>query len=77
MIKGYGNLRDPPPEKPDDSVDQAHPTKSLSRKIADSLPRSERDTPANYRMAMRNGWTEEEYSAWVAGDTGDEEIRDG
>lgn len=70
-------MRDPPPDKVDDSIDQPHPAKPLSRQIADSLPRPERDTPPNRRMAKRNGWTDEEFAAWVAGDTGNEDIRDG
>ena len=77
LIKGYGNLRDPPPETVDESVDQPHPAKSLAYKLGSSLQRPPRDTPANRRMAQRNGWSDEQFAAWVAGDTGDEDIRDG
>lgn len=75
---GYGDMQDRPRPERDDSIDQPHPKRSLTQKIMESLPPVKRDTPANRRMAKRNGWTDEEFQAWVNGEgQGDGGIRDG
>lgn len=75
---GYGDMRDRPRPERDDSIDQPHPKRSLTQKIIASLPPAKRDTPANRRLAKRNGWTDEEFEAWVNGEgQGDSGVRDG
>lgn len=78
MPMGYGNTRDPDPIPKDDSIDQPHPKRGITRKILDTLPPAPRDTPANRRMAKRNGWTDEEFESWVNGEAeSDAGVRDG
>ena len=77
MARGYGNTRDSAPPQRDDSIDQPHPRRSISQKILATLPPGKRDTPSNRRMAKQNGWTEEEFQAWVNGESDDAGLRDG
>lgn len=77
MPRGYGNWGDPKLPERDDSIDQPHPKRSLTQKIMATLPPGKRDTSANRRMAKSNGWTDEEFEAWVNGESDDSGIREG
>jgi hypothetical protein len=78
MIRGYGNLSEPTIPERDDLLDQPHPRRSITQKILATLPAGIRDTPANRRMAKRNGWTDEEFQSWVNGEgEADAGVRDG
>lgn len=77
MIRGYGNTFDPKALREDNTTDQPHPRRSIIQKILATLPPGKRDTPANRRMAKQNGWTDEEFQAWVDGESDDSGIREG
>lgn len=75
---GYGDMRDRPRPESDESIDQPQPRRSITQKILATLPPGNRDTPMNRRMAKQNGWTDEEFDAWVNGENeGDAGVRDG
>lgn len=79
VVRGYGNAGDSSPKAQESGdVDLPHPTKSITRKILDTLPPAKRNTIANRRLAQQNGWTDEEFEDWVNGSGGsDEGVRDG
>lgn len=77
MANAYGNLRDRATPEKDRSVDEPHPKRSISQKIADTLPPPQRDTPRNRRLAKQNGWTDREYQEWVDNAYDEDSVRHG